>query len=90
MEIQIFSWNEDNIEHISNHGVTPEEIEEIAFEGIAYIKKGREGKRYLYGKTVGGKYLFVVYVPVAKGKVRVITARDMDAKEKRLYLNRGK
>ena len=90
MEIQIFSWNEDNLAHISNHGVTPEEIEEIAFEGTPYIRKGREGRRYLYGKTFVGRYLFVVYVPVAKGKVRVITARDMDAREKRLYLGRGK
>jgi hypothetical protein len=90
MEIHAFSWNEDNIEHISNHGVTPEEIEEIVFEGTPYIRKGKQGKRYLYGKTVGGRYLFVVYVPVGKAKVRVVTARDMDAKEKRLYLKRGK
>ena len=90
MEIQRFSWNADNLEHISNHGVTPEEIEEIAFEGLPYIRKGGQGKRYLYGKTVDGRYLFVVYVPVGKRRVRVITARDMDAKEKRLYLSRGK
>ncbi len=90
MEIHRFKWDEDNIEHILNHGVTPEEIEEIAFEGVPYIRKGREGKRYLYGKTIGGRYLFVVYMFVGKGEVRVITARDMDAKEKRLYLRRGK
>ncbi len=90
MEIQSFQWDEDNIGHILNHAVTPEEVEEIAFEGMPLIRKGREERRYLYGKTVGGRYLFVVYVPVGKGQARVITARDMDAKEKRLYLKRGK
>ncbi len=90
MEIQGFQWDEANIAHILNHAVTPEEIEEIAFEGTPHIRKGREGRRYLYGKTVGGRYLLVVYLPVGKGQARVITAREMDVKEKRLYLKRGK
>jgi len=90
MEIHTFRWYEGNLDHISNHGVTPEEIEEVAFEGTPYIRKGKGGKRYLYGKTIGGRYLFVVYLPVGRGKVRVITARDMETKEKKLYLKRGK
>ena len=90
MEIRGFQWNVEIVAHISRHGVTPEEIEEIAFEGSPYIRGGRQERRYLYGRTIGGRYLFVVYVLVGKGQAKVITARDMDTKEKRLYMRRGK
>ncbi len=90
MEIRSFKWDEETIDHIANHNVTPEEVEEVAFDGSPYIRKGRHGRRYLYGKTIGGRYLFVVYTLIGEGRVQVITARDMDEKEKRLYLKRGK
>lgn len=90
MEISSFKWSEDNIYHIANHDVTPYEVEEVAFEGSPYIRKGRRGRRYLYGKTIGGRYLFIVYVLSGRGRAQLITARDMDDKERRYYLKRGK
>lgn len=90
MEIRSFKWDEDTIDHIANHNVTPDEVEEVAFEGSPYICKGRGGRRYLYGKTIGGRYLFIVYVLAGMGIAQVITARDMDDKERRYYLKRGK
>lgn len=90
MEIKSFMWSEDNIYHIAKHGVTPYEVEEVAFEGAPYIRKGRRGRRYLYGKTIGGRHLFIVYVLSGRGKAQVITARDMDDKERKYYQKRGK
>ena len=31
MEIRSFRWDEDTIDHIANHGVRPDEVEEVAF-----------------------------------------------------------
>lgn len=90
MEIKSFRWDEDIIVHIANHGVSPEEVEEVAFENFPYIRKGRQGRRYLYGKTIGGRYLFIVYILTQRGEAKVITARDMDDRERKLYLKRGK
>jgi len=90
VEIGSFKWDEDTLDHIAIHNVTPEEVEEVAFESSPYIRRGRQGRRYLYGKTIGGRYLFIVYTLIGEGKARVITARDMDDKERRLYLKRGK
>ena len=90
MEIRFFKWDENTIDHIANHNVTPAEVEEVAFENSPYIRKGRRGRRYLYGKTIGGRYLFIVYILTSGGRVQVITARDMDNKERKLYLKRGK
>jgi uncharacterized DUF497 family protein len=90
MEIKSFRWDFDTVEHMANHSVSPDEVEEAAFDDGPYIRRGRQDRRYLYGQTIGGRYLFVVYVLLPKNEAKVITAREMDEKEKRLYLRRGK
>jgi uncharacterized protein len=90
MEIKTFRWDIESIEHISNHSVRPDEVEEVGFEDEPYVRRGRQNRRYLYGQTFGGRYIFVVFVLTLKSEAKVITARDMDEKEKRLYLKRGK
>jgi len=90
MEINSFKWDEDTIVHIANHGVSPEEVEEVAFENVPSIRKGKQGRRYLYGKTIGARYLFTVYILSQQEEAKVITSRDMDDKERKLYVKRGK
>ena len=90
MEITEFEWDENNIENIARHNVSPDEIEDVAFDDEPWIKKGREGTRYMLGYTVAGRYLFVVYVLKSKGIARVITAIDMDEKTRKLYKRKGK
>ncbi len=90
MEITDFEWDDDNIEHIAKHGVSPDEVEGVAFDDEPWVKKGRDGTRYLLGYTVAGRYLFVVCVLKGKGSATVITALDMDDKTRKLYKRRGK
>jgi uncharacterized DUF497 family protein len=90
MEISDFDWDFDNIHHILRHNVSPEEVEEVAFDDDPWIRKGRKGTRYMLGYTIGGRYLFTVYVLKGKGVARIITAMDMDRKTKKLYRQRGK
>lgn len=90
MEIAEFEWDESNIVHIARHNVSPDEVENVAFDDEPWIKKGRTGTRYMLGYTVAGRYLFAVYVLKGKGIARVITAIDMDDKARKLYKRRGK
>ena len=90
MEITEFEWDESNVEHILRHNVSPDEVEEVAFDDEPWIKKGRKGTRYMLGYTIAGRYLFIVYVIKSKGIARVITSMDMDEKTRKLYKNRGK
>jgi hypothetical protein len=61
-----------------------EEVEEV-FAGNHKVRKARE-KRYLaLGETLDGRLAFVVFRRLPGGMVRVITARDMDASERRLF-----
>ncbi len=90
MEMTEFEWDDNNIEHIGKHKVSPDEVEEVAFDDHPLIKKGKKGTRYMLGYTIAGRYLFVVYTLKGKGMARVITSMDMDSKTKKLYKRRGK
>ena len=90
MEISEFEWNDDNIEHIARHRVEPGDVEDVAFDDEPWVKKGRQGTRYMLGYTIAGRYLFVVYILRGKGVARVVTAMDMDDKTRKLYRKRRK
>jgi uncharacterized DUF497 family protein len=90
MKITEFEWDDDNVGHVARHRVSPDEIEDVAFDDDPWVKKERGETRYMLGYTVAGRYLFVVYVLTGKDKARVITAMDMDKKTRKLYKRRGK
>ena len=78
-----FEWDDGNVEHIiERHNVQPEEAEQVFYNG-AYVR--REGDLYFaYGQDDSGRYLCVI-CELRAGHVRVVTARDMNARERRRY-----
>lgn len=86
MKIERISWDQETVDHISNHSVSPEEVEELLFneESPPLIMRGKEGRYLAYGKTGGGRLLLIVWV-LRHRKTKIITARDMNQKEKRFY-----
>jgi len=91
MRIERISWDYKTVDHISNHSVSPEEVEEVLFndETEPLIMRGKEGKYLAYGKTNGGRFLLVVWAAKYR-KTKIITARDMSRKEKQFYKRRKK
>lgn len=79
-----FEWNSANEEHLSRHGVLPEETEEVLVQA-PLVRRSREGKYLAFGQTLDGRYLTVVFALKGTGTVRVVTARDMDNKERRRF-----
>ncbi len=70
-----------------------EEVEQVLFDQphIRFVEKGhREGENLYaaYGQTVDGRWLIVFFVLKGKGQVLIISARDMDRKERQLYAKR--
>ena len=86
MKIEIISWDQETVDHISNHSVSPEEVEEALFneEAPPLIMRGKEGRYLAYGKTHRGRLLLIVWV-LRYRRTKIITARDMNLKEKRFY-----
>ncbi len=79
-------WGEENISHIARHRVIPDEAEQVVFSARCLKRKGKGEKiYYVLGKTESGRYLFIVLRDLGKAAARIITARDMSNKEKKLY-----
>jgi len=67
------------------HGVTEEEVEEI-LSSPGKDRKGRDDSRVALGKTSGGRYLRVVYVPDPQlDSAFVITAYELGGKPLAAY-----
>ncbi len=79
-------WDDWNVEHIERHNVTPDEVEQVAFNYTSKIRKGK-GKQiyYILGQTEAGRYIFIVLKEYRRGVGRPITAREMSGKERKLY-----
>lgn len=80
-----FEWDEDNEEKVLFHSVRPEEVEQRFFNRHLRKRKPKSVDRwYLFGRTDGGRALFVVYQK--RGDiVRPITAYDLPPVFKRKY-----
>ncbi len=89
MKIERISWDQETVDHISNHSVSPEEVEQALFNDLdtPFIMRGKEGRYLAYGKTNGGRLLLVVWAARYR-KTKIITARDMSKKEKQFYKKR--
>ena len=68
------------------HHVAAEEVEEAVYDDKPACIKGVSGSYWVYGQTLAGRYLFIVLRRKGTGsKYKVITAREMQDKEKKYY-----
>ena len=85
-----FDWDKGNIEkNLTKHHVTNKEAEEVFSSMPLFVFKDEfhyvNEKRYmLWGTTRVGRKVSIIFTVRSK-KVRVISARDMHAKEKGEY-----
>ena len=88
--VEGFDWDKGNIRKSwDKHKVSPVECEEIFFNAPLVVKDDeahstKENRYYALGKTDGGRFLFVVFAIRGK-KIRIISARNMSRKERRVY-----
>jgi len=81
-----FRWIDWNVQHLAEHGVTPEEAEYVVRHPVrGYPRKHRRG--YLvWGRTPSGRWLQVAFAReegVTPARFFVFHARPLTAKEKR-------
>jgi hypothetical protein len=85
-----FEWDNHNAAKIwSKHHVSPSECEQIFFNLPLIVaddeKHSEKEKRYyVLGHTDTGRLLFAVFT-IRGDKIRVISARDMSRKERKVY-----
>jgi len=85
-----FEWNKGNIDkNFIKHSVSNTECEEIFFDKNKIILKdllhsGKELRFVILGKTKKGRLLFSIFT-LRKNKIRIISSRDINKKEIKLY-----
>jgi hypothetical protein len=91
MHINDIVWLDEVVEKIEReHHVYKEEVEEV-FSNRPKYRKGQKGKYkgedlyYAYGRNDSGRYLFVVFIYKINKNALILSARDMDDDERRLY-----
>lgn len=84
----MFDWDRSNLRKIAAHRLKAPEVEQaLSREPIPiYDQTADDENRYVYyGETERGRLLAIVLTE-RDGKIRVITAYDLDAGQKRDYL----
>lgn len=84
-----FEWDKHNIEHLHRHRVEPGECEQVFFNIPLVVKpdfphSSVEQRYFALGKTNMDRALVVIFT-IRKRRLRVITARDANKKERRRY-----
>jgi hypothetical protein len=87
-----FEWDEGNLNKNGvKHQVTPAECEQIFFNHPLVVSEDvahslEERRYYALGHTERRRFLFVVFT-IRGNNIRVISARDMNKKERGIYLS---
>ena len=85
-----FLWDKANeLKNLERHGVSKQEIEEAFFDPYKKLLEdrlhsGKEDRYILLSQTKRQRLLFVVFT-VRRNKIRAISARDLNKRERPLY-----
>jgi hypothetical protein len=74
-------WNEEpggNVEHIAQHGMMPEDVEEVFFNPVDRDVSRSSGLPIVFGFTPGGRYILVVYEQIDETSVYPVTAYPVE------------
>ena len=85
-----FDWDDGNpLKNWEKHGVSASECEQVFFNRPVItspdvVHSGHEARFYTLGKSDSGKHFFIVFT-VRNNRIRIISARDMNRKERDAY-----
>ena len=88
MEVRFYEDPETGLPHIYEHGISEDEVLQV-LHGHGEDFPARDDSRMRIGKTAGGRYLQVIYVPDEDPQsVFVITAYELRGKAKIAFRRR--
>ncbi len=85
MRINDFEWDVNNSLHLElGHGIGQDEAEEV-FANVPFFRKTKKGHYAVFGPTLEGRYLTIVFELKPRGLARPITGWDMSRAEIQYY-----
>ncbi|MCH8296337.1 BrnT family toxin [Candidatus Poribacteria bacterium] len=91
MQIDEIIWLTQFVEKLERkHSVTIEEVEEVFVNRprFRFVAKGQRSGEDVYsamGQTDAGRYLIIYFILKPHSRALIVSARDMDRKERRQY-----
>lgn len=74
-------WNEEpagNVEHIAEHNLTPDDVEEVLFNPVAHDVSHSSGLPIVFGFAPDGRYILVVYEQIDHMTIYPVTAYEVE------------
>ncbi len=74
-------WNEEpggNVEHIAEHGLTLEDVEEVLLSPLDRDISRSTGLPIVFGFTPDGRYILVVYEQIDEVTIYPVTAYEVE------------
>lgn len=74
-------WDDEpggNVEHIAEHDLHPEDVEEVLFNPVGHDVSQSSGLPIVFGFTPEGRYILVVYEKISDVIVYPVTAYDVE------------
>ena len=85
-----FEWDDGNKDkNLTKHGVTSDECETVFSDEQKLVREDRrhsvvEVRYFVIGMTAQGRLLFISYT-IRRNRIRIISARDVNRKERKYY-----
>ena len=88
MNLRFYFDPETGEPHIRRHSISEDEVQDVMTRPVE-DRAGTEGSRVALGRTGGGRYLRIIYVPDPEpGSAFVITAYDLGPKAQKALRRR--
>jgi uncharacterized DUF497 family protein len=78
MPFFLFYWTEENIEHLEEHGISPDEFEEVVSDPDETDVSRSTGRPMALGETSSGKYIACIYEMLDETTVYPVTAYELE------------
>lgn len=91
MDIDEFVWLPEIVDKLTDkHRVTPDEVEQVFFDQprFRFHERGRVEGQHMYtalGRSDAGRYLIVYFIFKPYRRALIVSAREMDASERKRY-----
>jgi len=72
-----YLWTDEAIEHIDEHGISPEDFEQVANDADRIARSDSSGLPCVFGHTDDGRYIIAVFEQVDETTRLPVTAYEV-------------
>jgi hypothetical protein len=72
-----FVWNDEIVEHIGEHGISPRDFEEVVSNPEEIGESRATGRPCCWGETGDGRYLLCVFEKIDDATILPVTAFEV-------------